>query len=170
MTTLAATAAALLAAALMILAERPGISARHRLQCPPRRTRRTPASRWCHPPGQSRQLPISATACRPSLTSPARFPTGANPRRTGCVSEPAKPSRSDARRAAVTRSPFAGQPAARNGGSHLAARQRVAPARVLSAAANVLATADLVLLTQWACAPAAPRPAPRAAPRTGGRR
>lgn len=44
-------------------------------------------------------------------------------------------------------------------------------ARVLSAAADALATADLVLLTQWACAPATPRPTrPRPAARTGGRR
>jgi len=184
MTTLAATAAALLTAALMLLTQSPGTHERRRTQCPARHTQPTPSRCRCRAPGHPRP---SAT-CRGKahhpenlLTSPPRFLIGAKTKRTGRGSRLAKPSRSDARRAALTRSSFAGQSAARNGESHATAGRRT---RVLSAAANVFATADLVLLTQWACAPATPRSAPhmtaathpsglparsRPAARTGGR-
>jgi hypothetical protein len=99
MITLAVTAAALLTAALMLLAQPPDPPASRSIQCPARAARRLPC-------GSQARKPEPAAVCR-------------------------------------------------------TARGQRTPARVLSAAADALATADLVLLTQWACAPATPRPARR---------
>ena len=150
MTTLAATAAALLTAALMLLTQHLGTPARRRIHCPARHARPTPSRHRCRTPShQWSPATCHGKANHPEnlLTSPPRFLIGAK----------------------------SGQSAGRNGESHAAAGRG---ARVISAA-DVFVTADLVLLTQWACAPATPRSAPHMtaathrsglpAARTGGR-